>query len=144
MNKQVATTSGKISVPNQLLLAQKIANLTDTAVRIPFTNIKLGLDSLIGLIPGVGDTVMLGVSASIIVMGKSMGLPRALLIKMIRNSIFDFLLGLIPILGDIVDIFYKANLANVRIMEKWWVVQNKAHLDANAQQQLEDWERKNL
>jgi hypothetical protein len=131
------------AAPSQLLVAQKVANLTDTAVRIPFTRIKVGLDFLVGLIPGIGDTLMLGVSASIIAMGKSMGAPTSILIKMVRNSLLDFLLGLIPILGDIADVFYRANQANVRLLERWWVTKNKAHLDANTQKQLQQWDDNN-
>lgn len=127
--------------PSELLMAQKVANITDTAVRIPFIGIKVGLDFLIGLIPGIGDTIMLAVAASIISMAKSMGVPKPLLIKMIRNSVFDFALGLIPFVGDIIDIFYKANQANVRIMERWWVEQNKPHIDNYAKKQLEKWQQ---
>lgn len=132
-----------LKVPKQLLLAQKIANVTDTAVRIPFTKMKLGLDFLIGLIPGIGDTIMLGVAGSIIVMGHSMGMPKALLLTMIRNSAVDWFLGLIPIFGDIFDIFYKANQKNVRIMELWWLQSNKADLDDRTAQMLEQWENEN-
>jgi len=130
-----------VSVPSQLLLAQKIANLTDTAVRIPFTKLKFGLDFLIGLIPGIGDTIMLCVSISIIILGKGMGMPKGLLMRMIRNSLIDFLLGLVPFVGDIVDFFYKANKANVRIMEKHWLEQNRHLLSSHTQQQFAEWEK---
>lgn len=120
-------------------MAQKVANITDTAVRIPFIGIKVGLDFLIGLIPFVGDVIMFGVAISIISMGKSMGVPKPLLMKMIRNSAFDFALGLIPFFGDIIDIFYKANQSNVRIMERWWVENNKPKIDNYAKKQLEKW-----
>lgn len=130
-----------INVPEQLLLAQKIANLTDTAVGIPFTKLRFGLDSLIGLIPGIGDTIMLCVSISIIFLGRGMGMPNGLLMLMVRNSMIDFLLGLIPIVGDIVDFFYKANKANVRIMEKHWLEQNRHLLSSHTQEQFAEWEK---
>lgn len=132
--------NSNVVVPDELLLAQRIANLTDTAVSIPFTRLKVGLDFLIGLIPGIGDTIMLGVSISIIVLGKRMGLPKSHLTRMIRNSFIDYLLGLIPIVGDIIDIFYKANKANVRIMETYWLQENRHLLSSQTQQQLEEWE----
>lgn len=120
-------------------MAQKVANITDAAVRIPFIGIKVGLDFLIGLIPFVGDVIMLAVATSIISMGKSMGVPKPLLMKMVRNSVLDFALGLIPFIGDIIDLFYKSNQSNVRIMERWWVENNKPHIDNYAKKQLEKW-----
>lgn len=126
--------------PNALLRAQKLANLTDTKLRLPFVGVRLGLDFLIGLIPVVGDVIMVGVSLSIVGMAKSMHVPRALRMVMLRNIAVDFLLGLIPFIGDVVDLFYKSNQKNVRIMEKWWVKQNKQAIDANSQQALNDWQ----
>lgn len=130
-----------LSVPKQLLLAQKIANISDTAITLPFTKLKFGLDFLIGLIPGIGDTIMLCVSISIIVLGKGMGMPKAAIMRMIRNSFVDFFLGIIPFVGDIADFFYKANKANVRIMEKHWLEQNRHLLNDQTQEQFEEWEK---
>ena len=130
-----------ISVPPQLLLAQKIANITDTAITIPFTKLRFGLDFLIGLIPGIGDAIMLCVSISIIVLGKGLGLPKSHIMQMIRNSVIDFFLGLVPFVGDIIDFFYKANKANVRIMEKYWLEQNRISLSSHTQKQFAEWEK---
>jgi hypothetical protein len=126
--------------PDALLKAQYIANLLDTAVKIPFIGIKVGLDFLIGLIPGIGDALMMLASLRIVYLGKKLGMPKALQMKMLRNTLFDFGLGFIPIVGDIVDLFFKANQKNVRIMERWWVEQNKEELDRLAAIQLAEWE----
>ena len=128
--------------PDALLKAQNIANILDTAVKIPFIGIRVGLDFLIGLIPGIGDATMLLASLRIVHLGRELGLPRALQISMLRNSIIDFGLGFIPIIGDIVDLFYKANQKNVRIMERWWIEQNKAQVDALAKQKFLEWEQR--
>ena len=80
--------------PKALLSAQKLANLTDSKVRIPFVGVRLGLDFLIGLIPVIGDVIMVGVSLSIVVMAKSIEVPRALRLAMLKNIGIDFLLGL--------------------------------------------------
>jgi hypothetical protein len=130
-----------VQVPKVLLEAQKLANLTDSRIRIPFLGIRLGLDFLVGLIPVVGDIIMVAVSISIVAMAKSMKVPKALRIAMLKNIGVDFLLGLIPFVGDIVDIFYKSNQKNVRIMEKWWVSQNHQLIQANSQQALQEWEK---
>ena len=95
--------------PKALLKAQKLANLLDTAVKLPFIPIRIGLDSIVGLIPGAGDALMLFVSLRIVWLGKSLGMPKALIAQMVKNSAIDFGLGFIPFVGDIVDIFYKAN-----------------------------------
>ncbi|GAA6186518.1 MULTISPECIES: DUF4112 domain-containing protein [Alteromonadaceae] len=132
--------AASIAAPKALVLAQKLANMSDTAVRIPFTKVKFGLDFIIGLIPGIGDMVMLIVGAVIIILGKSIGLPGPLILKMLKNSVIDFVLGLVPFIGDIADIFYKSNQSNVRIMERWWLSQNKAAIDAHTQQTLANWQ----
>ncbi|WP_414830996.1 DUF4112 domain-containing protein [Alteromonas sp. H39] len=117
-----------------------MANLLDTAVKLPIIPIRVGLDSLIGLIPGAGDALMLGASLRIIWLAKRMGVPKPLLTKMVKNSAIDFGLGFIPLVGDIVDVFYKANQKNVRILEKWWVTENKASVDSATQAKLQQWE----
>jgi len=94
------------------------------------------------LIPGLGDAVMLFAALRIVYLGKKMGLPPGLVKVMLRNALLDFGLGFIPLVGDIVDFFYKANQANVRVMEKYWVSQNKDAIDANAKSALEAWSAK--
>ena len=130
-----------VKAPKALLKAQKMANLLDTAVKLPLIPVRVGLDSLIGLIPGAGDALMLLVSLRIIWLGKSLGMPKLLIAQMVKNSAIDFGLGFVPLVGDIVDIFYKANQKNVRIMERWWISENKANVDAATQQALEAWEK---
>lgn len=132
----------QFKAPSALLQAQAIANLLDTAIPIPFVKVRLGLDFLIGLIPGVGDAIMLLASLRIVQLGRQLGLPKSHTSMMLRNSLLDFGLGFIPLVGDIVDLFYKANQKNVRIMERWWVETNKAEIDALAQQKMREWEEK--
>jgi hypothetical protein len=127
-----------VKAPKALLRAQKLANLTDTKIRIPFIGIRFGLDFIVGLIPVVGDLIMTGVSLSILLMAKKMQVPRALRFAMLRNIAMDFLLGLIPFFGDIVDMFYKSNQKNVRIMEKWWVSQNHQAIQASSREALDN------
>jgi hypothetical protein len=127
------------SAPKPLLKAQKLANLLDTSVKIPLINFRIGLDALVGLIPGVGDVLMLLVSFRIVQLGKQMGLPKGLIKVMVLTCLLDFGLGFIPLVGDIDDFFYKANQANVRIMEKYWVSNNKDAIDKRTQDALENW-----
>lgn len=129
----------KVQAPEALLQAQKLANLTDSKVRIPFLGIPVGLDFLVGLIPVVGDIIMVGVSLSIVGMAKSMQVPTALRIAMLKNIAIDFLLGVIPFIGDLADLFYKSNQKNVRIMEKWWVSQNHQKIQSKGHKALQEW-----
>ena len=132
-----------VKAPKALLKAQKLANLLDTAVKLPFIPIRIGLDSIVGLIPGAGDALMLFVSLRIVWLGKSLGMPKALVAQVVKNSALDFGLGFIPFIGDIVDVFYKANQKNVRIMERWWISENKANVDAATKAKLAQWEEEN-
>lgn len=125
--------------PDELLQAQALGNLLDTAVKIPVIGIRVGLDFLVGLIPGIGDALMLLASLRIVYLGHRLGLPKALRKKMVINALVDFGLGFVPVVGDIVDLFFKANQRNVRIMETWWVSENKDKIDALAKRQLEAW-----
>lgn len=127
--------------PEELLKAQRLANLLDTAVKIPFINFRVGLDFLVGLIPGIGDSIMLFASLRILHLAHKMGVPSGLKYKMMKNALIDYGLGFVPILGDIVDIFFKANLKNVRIIEKWWVSENKPQIDALAKHQFDAWQK---
>jgi len=129
------------AAPKALLKAQSLANTLDSAIKIPFIGLRVGMDSLIGLIPGLGDTIMLLASLRIVYLGHKLGLPSDLRTLMIRNAAIDYGLGFIPVIGDIVDVFFKANLRNVRIMEKWWVSQNKGKIDALTKKQIAAWEK---
>jgi len=128
-----------MQAPEPLLRAQNIANILDMAVKIPFIGIRVGLDFLIGLIPVVGDATMLLASLRIVHLGRKLGVPKDIQLKMLTNSFLDFGLGFIPLVGDIFDLFFKANVRNVRLMERWWIENNKGRVDEHAQQALAQW-----
>lgn len=132
--------TSQTKAPKELLKAQKWANLLDTAIKLPVINFRVGLDSLVGLIPGIGDGLMLFAGFRIIRLGKKLGMPRDLIKVMVRNSVIDFGLGFIPVIGDVADFFYKSNRKNVHIMERWWIENNKAAVDASAREQFRAWE----
>ncbi|MGY0579747.1 MAG: DUF4112 domain-containing protein [Paraglaciecola chathamensis] len=133
--------SAEIKAPHALRRAQKLAHMLDTAVGIPFTKIRFGLDSLLGLIPGVGDLVTVGLSAHIIHLAGQMGAPMSLRAAMVKNAVFDFLIGLIPFVGDISDIFYKGNRKNIRLLETWWVSTHQKQLKNQTAEMVDKWEK---
>jgi hypothetical protein len=99
--------------------ARGIARLLDDLVRIPGTNIGIGLDPLIGLIPGIGDVVGGAMSSYILVVAAQEGAPTSVLVRMLGNIALDSLVGLVPVLGDLFDVGVKANRRNVQLLERY-------------------------
>lgn len=95
------------------------AKWSDDVYRIPFTQKRIGLEPLLGLIPGVGDAAGLLVAAYVPVVAWRNGAPRALLWAMIQTLLIDALIGLVPILGDIFDVAYRANRRNANRLIDW-------------------------
>ena len=94
-----------------------LANFLDTAVRLP-GGFRFGADSIIGLAPGVGDVATAAIACYFVYEGKKLGLPRRALAAMAGNVVLDFVLGATPILGDLADTWFKANVRNLAIVEK--------------------------
>lgn len=97
---------------------RRLARLLDAAVRIPGTNIRFGLDAVLGLIPGGGDIAGALLSAWIVLTAARLGAPTAVLLRMTGNLVLDALLGAVPLVGDLVDVGWKANLRNVALLER--------------------------
>lgn len=96
----------------------RYASLLDNKFRIPGTQIRFGWDAIIGLLPGLGDTLALLMSAVILIEAKRIGAPKSLLLKMAGNMGLEWLIGLVPILGDIFDIYWKANIRNMALLKE--------------------------
>ena len=94
----------------------KVARLMDTAIRIPGTGISFGGDSVLGLIPGVGDAAGSLVGIYILNEARRLGVPKHKLVKMAGNLGIDFAVGAVPLLGDVFDVFYKAHRRNLDIV----------------------------
>ena len=109
---------------------EKLAYWLDDRFRIPVINRRIGLDGLIGLVPGVGDTVMTAVSAYIVVEAHRLGVPPATLARMVANLAIDGVIGSIPIFGDLFDIANKANRKNIALLNR--------HLDRDSQVALKE------
>jgi hypothetical protein len=91
----------------------------DEAIRIPGTNIRIGLDALLGLLPGGGDVAAGVFSGLIILQAARTGAPTPVLGRMLGNVVLDVVVGSIPLLGDIFDVAWRANSKNVRLLEAW-------------------------
>lgn len=94
-----------------------LARLLDSSFRIPGTRMRGGLDPLLGLIPGVGDAVGAAMSLYLVAEAARLGVSRAVLARMIGNVALESAVGLVPLLGDAFDFYYKANRRNIRLLE---------------------------
>lgn len=96
---------------------QRLARLWDSAIRIPGTQVRVGLDPLVGLVPGLGDAAGALVAAYIVLEAVRFDVPGATLLRMLANVAIDALVGTVPVLGDIFDVAWRANLKNVALIE---------------------------
>lgn len=104
--------------PETLEALRRWAVLLDSYFRVPGTRIRFGLDALIGLVPGVGDISTPVFAGMLLVQAVRMRLPIVVQARMVLNAALDMLLGLVPVLGDLVDIGWKANMRNLALLER--------------------------
>ncbi|SEM76622.1 DUF4112 domain-containing protein [Palleronia pelagia] len=103
---------------DRLARLERLAARMDTAFGIPGTRYRIGWDTLLGLVPGVGDALALTPAAYIVLESHRMGLPRHKLVRQGVNCAVDFAVGSVPILGDLFDAGFKANRRNVAILRE--------------------------
>jgi hypothetical protein len=100
---------------------EALSRLMDSLFEIPGTQVRIGLDSIIGLVPVLGDLLSQIVSSYIIWEARQLGVSRFTLARMIGNSAIDTLVGIIPFAGDAFDVVFRANMKNLALL--------KAHLE---------------
>ena len=93
-----------------------LARLMDTALRVPGTRISLGADSVLGLIPGIGDFAAAAISLVIVNEARRLGVPNDKLVRMLVNVGFDTVVGSVPLLGDVFDVYFKSNRRNLQLV----------------------------
>lgn len=98
--------------------AEGIVKLTDTAIKIPGTNFSFGIDPIIGLIPIAGETVTLAISLLMVLGFAREGANASILFRMLGNVLVDYVVGSIPVVGDLFDFAFKANKKNLQLAEK--------------------------
>ena len=120
-NPKVIVPSGAITgndVASRTNRVRVLAKLLDSSISIPGTNWKLGLDPIIGLIPGIGDLIGAVMSGYIILEAVRADVPAVTLVRMLVNVGVDTLLGAVPALGDVFDAAWKSNTMNVALLER--------------------------
>jgi hypothetical protein len=97
---------------------EQLSRWMDGLFRIPGTQWRFGLDAIVGLIPGVGDTLTTVVSFYILAAGVRYRVPRVTLLRMGINLAVDYLVGSVPLVGDLFDAAWKANQMNVELLRR--------------------------
>jgi Domain of unknown function (DUF4112) len=115
----VLTASQRAS-SDELRWVDSFTRTLDTRLKIPGTNIRFGLDFILGLIPGLGDFISLGLSGLLIATMAKNGASLLLVTKMLGNVLLDAIVGSVPILGNVFDLFYKANTRNLILMREYY------------------------
>jgi hypothetical protein len=105
--------------PNDSLTrAKAVASVLDDAIRVPGTDIRFGIDPLVGLVPGLGDLLGGAASAYIILEAARAGAPASVLTRMALNVGVDTIVGGLPIVGDLFDFAWKSNTRNVKLLAR--------------------------
>lgn len=112
-------TPGENAPSARVRRVDALARVLDRAFRIPGTDIRIGLDGVIGLIPGVGDAAGAALSAGIVIAAIRAGASRSVLGRMVANVAFDTALGTIPVVGDLFDFAWKANARNAALLRSF-------------------------
>lgn len=97
---------------------ETVARIMDSAFQIPGTNIRMGVDALLGLLPGIGDAISATISSYLIWEAKRLGASKFLLARMAGNVAIDTVIGSIPFAGDVFDVAYKSNIKNITLLKK--------------------------
>lgn len=104
---------------NEIILKRlrTLSHVLDNAIPIPGTPYRVGLDPLLGMIPAGGDIAGAAVSAYIVVSAAKLGLPRESLVRMVMNILLEVFVGTVPVLGDLFDVAWKANVKNMELLD---------------------------
>jgi hypothetical protein len=107
-----------VSRAPDLVLLRRMADWLDSRFRIPGTRIRFGIDPLLSLIPGLGDLASPAYTVFLLAHGLYLRVPRIVMIRMVFNALVDAVLGIIPGVGTVMDVFWRANVANLALVER--------------------------
>ena len=109
-------TAGQVQ---RLKALKHVARLLDSAFVVPGTEMRIGLDPLLGLVPGLGDLASPLFAIALLWQSRDLGIPRVVQLRMIFNVAIDALVGLLPVAGDLFDFAWKANNKNIALLERY-------------------------
>jgi Domain of unknown function (DUF4112) len=114
-----ANPFGNLTREQRLARLDALAKLLDAAFILPGTNIRYGIDGLIGLIPVVGDIITTAISLWLVREARALGAPWHVTARMLANVAVDGVVGMVPLAGDAFDVMFRANVRNVRMLKRW-------------------------
>ena len=117
---------------HRLWFAKFLADLLDQRFTIPGTSIRIGLDPIVSLIPGIGDLLANLTGSLILLIAAQLGVPKIALVRMGINVGINTILGAVPIFGDVISIWYRSNVRNVELLERYLARRSK-------RVELSDW-----
>ncbi|MBI5321135.1 DUF4112 domain-containing protein [Bradyrhizobium sp.] len=113
------TAYAPLTREQRLARLEALAKLLDVAFILPGTNIRYGIDGLIGLIPVIGDIITTAISLWLVREARALGAPWHVTARMLANVAVDGVVGIVPLAGDAFDVMFRANVRNVRLLRRW-------------------------
>ncbi|HEX2932482.1 MAG TPA: DUF4112 domain-containing protein [Candidatus Binatia bacterium] len=104
---------------DRVRFARFLADLLDQRFTIPGTSIRIGLDPIISLIPGIGDLLANLTGSLILIIAAQLGVPKVVLLRMGLNIATNAVIGIIPVFGDVISIWFRSNVKNVQLLERY-------------------------
>jgi hypothetical protein len=114
-----ANPFGNLTREQRLARLDALAKLLDVAFIVPGTNVRYGIDGLIGLIPVIGDIITTAISLWLVREARALGAPWHLTMRMLGNVALDGVVGAVPLIGDAFDVMFRANIRNVKLLRRW-------------------------
>ena len=114
-----ANPFGNLTREQRLARLDALAKLLDVAFIVPGTNVRYGIDGLIGLIPVIGDIITTAISLWLVREARALGAPWHLTMRMLGNVALDGVVGIVPLVGDAFDVMFRANVRNVKMLQRW-------------------------
>lgn len=110
---------GALTREQRIARLEALAKLLDVAFIVPGTNVRYGIDGIIGLIPVIGDIITTAISLWLVREARALGAPWHLTARMLGNVALDGAVGLVPVIGDAFDVMFRANIRNVKLLRRW-------------------------
>lgn len=120
MEKETTGATEQMPADKDIQQLDRIAQLLDNQFRIPGTQIRFGLDALIGLIPYIGDIAGFVISGFLLRLMVKRGAGPGIMLRMMANYLIDAVVGIVPLAGDLFDIGFKANRRNVALLKRYY------------------------
>jgi Domain of unknown function (DUF4112) len=103
----------------RLARLETIAKILDVAFILPGTKIRYGVDGIVGLVPVIGDIIATALSLWVVYEARALGAPWHVTARMLGNVAFQGVVGTVPVAGDAIDVLFRANMRNARLLRRW-------------------------